>query len=185
MLLLPASCRADIKPGMGLYRSDYANGTYQYYARNCDSNSYGVSALTYGLSLFSCRECPGGMVTSSDKAAFPNSASYFVDNGDGSRGFVDLRACVTRAGYGYSSRNAEPCAAGWYNGKDTYDICKACPYGTTTAGVGLGVTVADCKVAPGFGFHSNQLMGCPIGEFFVYRHSSFARRIEQAAHCGS
>jgi hypothetical protein len=104
------------------------------------------------------------MVTSSDAAAYPNSASFFVDNKDGTRGFVDPKACVTKAGFGYSSRSAEACPKGWYNQKDTWDICKICPYGSTTAGVGEGVTVADCKLAPGFGFHSNQILACPVGE---------------------
>ena len=91
------------------------------------------------------------MVTSKEAATYPKSASFYVDNGDGTGGFVNVKACVTQAGYGYSSRQAEPCAQGTYNDKDTWSTCTACPYGTTTAGPGLGVTAADCKLAPGFG----------------------------------
>lgn len=162
--LLLSLLTADIKPGMGLYRTEFANGTSKYYARNCDSNSYGVPAISYGFTLFACRECPDNLVASTDKVNYPNSASYFVDNGDGAKGFIDTRACVTKAGYGYDSRRSNPCRAGTYNDKDNYDICKSCPYGTSTAGAGLGVTVADCKVAPGFGFHTGQLQKCPLGE---------------------
>lgn len=169
MLRCGCTC-ADIQPGQGLYRTEVA-GRRTFLAKNCDENSYGVTQVAYGRTPFPCRECPANMVTSSDAATFPNSASYFVDNKDGTRGFVDPKACVTKAGFGYSSRSAEACPKGWYNGQDTLDICKLCPYGTTTAGVGVGVTVADCKLAPGFGFHSNQILACPVGEWRAYNQT--------------
>jgi hypothetical protein len=140
------------------------DGRSVFQARNCDSNSYGVSKISYGRTVFPCRECANNMITSTDKINFPNSASHFVDNGDGIRGFVNVNACVTRAGFGYASRQSDMCAEGTYNDKDSYDICKPCPFGTTTAGVGLGVTVDDCKLARGFGFHDGRIGNCPVGK---------------------
>jgi hypothetical protein len=146
------------------------NGRSVFQARNCDSNSYGVAKISYGRTVFPCRDCPANMMTSTDKINFPNSASHFVDNGDGTRGFVNVNACVTRAGFGYASRQSDMCAEGTYNGKDTYDVCKLCPFGTTTAGVGLGVTVDDCKLAPGFGFQDGRIGKCPVGKALVQQH---------------
>lgn len=172
ILSLTAACCAlscnlcdntDIKAGQGLYATE-VDGQLQFYARNCDNNTYGVKSLTYGLTPYACRSCPQGMVTSKDKVNYPNSASYYVDNGDGTGGFVDVRACVTQAGYGYSARQAYACAAGTYNDKDNWKPCTACPFGTTTADVGQGVTEADCKLAPGFGFYEGQVQFCPVGE---------------------
>jgi hypothetical protein len=126
------------------------------------------------------------MITSSDAANFPNSASFFVDHGNGTRGFTDPRACVTQAGYGYSSRQASPCPQGTFNDKDTRGTCTACPYGTSTAGAGAGTTAADCKLAPGFGSYNGGRMPCPIGEIF---YSTSGPRlganvfVEQAGGC--
>lgn len=144
--------------------STYTGGQRTFRARNCDSNSYGVSKISYGRTPSPCRQCPAGMVASSDKVSYPNSASFYVDNGDGTGGFVDVKACVTQAGYGYSSRQAQPCDKGAYNNRDNWSTCSACPYGTTTAGPGAGVTLADCKLAPGFGSYGGAVRACPVGE---------------------
>lgn len=60
------------------------------------------------------------MVTSKDKVNYPNSASHYVSNGDGTGGFVDQAACVTQDGYGVSGRGAQPCDQGKYNKHDSY-----------------------------------------------------------------
>lgn len=43
---------ADIQPGQGLY---YSTLTQSWRARNCDSNNYGVTNRTYGLTPSACR----------------------------------------------------------------------------------------------------------------------------------
>jgi hypothetical protein len=48
------STAADIMPGQGLY---YTALTRSYRVKNCISNSYGVSNITYGLSPSPCRDC--------------------------------------------------------------------------------------------------------------------------------
>ena len=100
----------DVKPGQGLYRSQALDGTTTWFAKNCDANSYGLKSVLYGRVVMPCRDCPAGMVTSKDAATFPNSASHFVDNGDGTGGFTDPLACVTQAGWGYSGRSTSRCA---------------------------------------------------------------------------
>lgn len=107
------------------------------------------------------------MVASNDSALYPNSSSYWADNGDGTRGFTSERACVTQDGYGYSARIASPCAVGTYNPRDTYSSCSACPTGLTTSGVGAGRTIADCGLAAGYGFHSGAVTACPLGKEVV------------------
>lgn len=60
---------------------------------------------------------------------------------------------------------SQRCDQGYYNPQDTYGICTACPYGTTTAGVGVGQTIADCGLAGGFGNYSGTIKPCPIGTY--------------------
>lgn len=81
-------------PGQGLYFSTLT-GTWR--ARNCDSNSYGVANKTYGLTPAACRDCPTGQVATR-APGYPVSASYYVDNGDGTGGFISVKACVNLAG---------------------------------------------------------------------------------------
>lgn len=88
--LLPA----DIQTGQGLY---FETLTKTYRAKDCDSNSYGVSNVTYGLNPDPCRTCPDGTVAS-NMAAYSNSAQYFVRNSDGTGGFNNVKACVTKPG---------------------------------------------------------------------------------------
>jgi hypothetical protein len=108
------------------------------------------------------------MVTSitSPNSSFPTSARHFVRNGD-TEGFTNVAACVTIDGHGYDARNSQPCHKGFYNSKDAYDLCKQCPYGYTTMGVGMGVNQSSCGIAPGFGFVASvgAVVPCPIGEF--------------------
>lgn len=177
----PASLLADIKPGQGLYRIRDASGGFVFQARNCDDNTYGISRVSYGLRPYVCRTCPTNMVTSSDAINFPNSASFFADHGNGTRGFTDPKACVTQAGYEYASRVSTPCSAGKYNPKDTWGRCTACPYGTSTAGLGAGSTAADCKLAPGFGSYNGERRPCPAGEWFVKLRTFTASKDMQAA----
>jgi hypothetical protein len=106
-------------------------------------------------------------MVASRASAYPNSAQFYVKNGD-AEGFADVRACVTTDGYGFSGRGAQACEVGTYNGKDNWDSCKPCPWGYTTAGVGRGVSLASCGVAAGFGYSVQQqsVVPCPIGESF-------------------
>lgn len=60
---------------------------------------------------------------------------------------------------------SQKCEQGSYNQGDTYGLCTACPYGTTTRDVGVGVTAADCGVAAGFGNFSGTIVPCPIGTY--------------------
>lgn len=70
---------------------------------------------------------PANMVASTS-AAFPNSARYYVRNGN-SEGFADERACVTIDGYGMVGRAAQPCDVGTWNVRDNRDACKPCDWG--------------------------------------------------------
>lgn len=71
--------------------------------------------------LLSMQRCPLGLVASKDKVNYPNSASHYQDNGDGTGGFIDVKACVTQDGYGATGRGGQPCDAGKYNKKDEYE----------------------------------------------------------------
>lgn len=120
--------------------------------------------------MYSCysRPCPTGMVASNNSGAYPTSASWWADNGDGTRGFYSVKACVTQPGYGYNSRVAAPCPVGSFNQKDNYGSCTRCPVvGTTTAGVGAGVTAADCGVAAGYGSDSGSIAPCAVGQLLM------------------
>lgn len=149
------SLPAVITPGQGMYFSAASNA---YRAVNCDSNSYGVKDLTYGLAAFPCRDCPAGMETSTTAA--PSSTFYTAGSG-----FTSPMACVTKAGYGYNGRVATKCPAGSYNAGGNYATCTKCAAGLTTADdASLQTTSSDCKLGPGYGFHNNAIVPCPIGE---------------------
>ena len=45
-------------------------------AVNCDSNNYGVTNNTFGLTPTPCKPCPTNMVTSRDPTSYPNSARW-------------------------------------------------------------------------------------------------------------
>lgn len=81
-------------PGQGLY---YNTLTGTWRAKNCDVDSYGVTNKTYGLSPAACRDCPSGQVATT-APGYPNSASYFVNNSDGTYGFISVKACVNKPG---------------------------------------------------------------------------------------
>lgn len=90
------SSPADIRPGQGLY---YETLSQSWRAKNCNSNTYGVDKVTYGLSTSSCRPCPANMVASTNRTGYPNSWSYFVsDAATGTEGFISPMACVNQAG---------------------------------------------------------------------------------------
>lgn len=137
-------------------------------ARNCVTNQFGVNATTYNLLLSNCRSCPVNMITSTNATGFPNSASYYVNNGDGTGGFTDKLACVTRPGYGFNGTVgrgfSSPCPKGQYNSGDNWSGCTQCGYGLTTAAVGAGVRFSDCTTAPGFGWNGTSIIQCPKGE---------------------
>lgn len=79
-------------------------------------------SLYFHLCVFcSAQRCPLGLVASKDKVNYPNSASHYQDNGDGTGGFIDVKACVTQDGYGATGRGGQPCDAGKYNKKDEYE----------------------------------------------------------------
>lgn len=56
----------------------------------------GLSSLFFCQHVYlvpSCAQaCPKDMVASNDTTNYPNSASYYRNNGDGTGGFVDVRA---------------------------------------------------------------------------------------------
>ena len=81
-------------PGQGLYFNTLTN---TWRAKNCDVDSYGVSSKTYGLSPAACRDCPSGQVATT-AAGYPVSASFYVDNGDGTKGFISVKTCVNKPG---------------------------------------------------------------------------------------
>jgi hypothetical protein len=80
------------------------------------------------------------------------------------------------AGYGYNGRIAQKCDQGTYNEGDNQALCKLCPLGLTTDGVGAGKRLSDCKAAPGWGAGAK----CPVGMLntltkpFVFRNLSNA-----------
>lgn len=155
----------DILAGHGLY---YSTITGAWRARACDTNNYGVANRTYGLTPQACKDCPTGMVTSTDTILYPNSSAYFYTNPeDGSAGFISALACVTEDGWGYNGRVAQQCDVGSYNSKDTRSTCTKCGYGLTTSAVGAGVTEADCGLAAGFGNNTATLAiaPCAIGTY--------------------
>jgi hypothetical protein len=106
------------------------------------------------------------MVTSTDSAAYPNSARSYVDNGDGrTSGFVSKFACVNRPGYGFDGRWSFPCPLGKYNAGDNWSDCTICGFGLTTTAPGAGVTFANCGIGPGYGYHGSAVVDCPVGRF--------------------
>lgn len=115
-------------------------------------------------SLSVCLAGPTNMVTSKD-GDYSNSAQFYIKQGD-AEGYTDVKACVTKDGYGYNGRNSQPCEAGTYNARNTYDTCKPCGFGLTTEGVSKGITFASCGLAAGFGYDAvlKAVVPCPIGE---------------------
>ena len=107
------------------------------------------------------------MITSTDKTLYPNSASFYSLNADGTKGFTSLQACVNEPGKGLSGRTSSPCPAGFYNQGDTTGPCQACPEGTTTAGEGLGTRLQDCGIKAGYGRVAGSIQLCPIGGWEV------------------
>lgn len=88
------------------------------------------------------------------------SAAYAVADG-----FTDPQACVTKAGYGYDGRGANPCAAGSYNAAGNYGQCTQCPSGlTTTTTTDNQASIANCVMKPGYGLVDNVIQLCPAGE---------------------
>lgn len=85
-------CPADIQAGQGLY---YEAITKTWRAKDCGSNSYGVTSITFGLTPAPCKACPNGLTATK---ASNVSAQYFVTNTDGSGGFNSEKACVTLPG---------------------------------------------------------------------------------------
>lgn len=138
-------------------------------SRNCDGYNWGVNQTTSGLTITNCQPCPLGMVTSTNRTAYPVSSSYYVDNGDGTGGFISRLACVTQPGYGINGTRALPCAAGTYNGGDNYDACTACTPPLITAGEGSGTGTGDCGIPAGYGYHGGTVKLCPIGECWLVK----------------
>lgn len=67
-------------------------------------------------------------------------ARRYVQNDDGTGGFVSPYACVNRAGYGYNGRISQKCDKGYFNDKDTYSTCRygALQYSTVSTVPALG-----------------------------------------------
>lgn len=156
LLVSTLSHPTDILPGQGLY---YTTTTQSWRAKDCNLNNYGVTNKTYGLTPYPCRDCPANMVTSTDTVNYPVSSSFYAPNG-----FISALACVTADGWGYNGRIAQKCDSGYYQRHDTRLDCVACAYGLTTPGPGLGITIADCGMKPGYGYSNGAIRECPIGE---------------------
>jgi hypothetical protein len=149
----------------------------RYKAVWCDANTYGVAGDKFGLEAAPCTACPNNMVTikptGTPSFPAPNVPPFYVDadgsaGGDG--GFTDPKACVTQKGFGYDGRISYKCAPGWYNPGNNREACKQCPYGLTTSdNAAQQAFEADCGIAPGFGFHDNAIVPCPIGELLLLR----------------
>lgn len=89
------------------------------------------------------------------------SAAYATPDG-----YTDPQACVTKPGYGYDGRAANPCAAGSYNAAGNYGLCTQCPSGLTTSTIPeQQASMADCKMAPGYGLIDNVVQMCRAGGF--------------------
>lgn len=84
----------DIQAGQGLY---FETISQTWRAKDCTTDSYGVSNTTYGLTASPCKPCPTGTIAA-NTAAFNNSAQHFMRNADGSGGFNSESACVMRPG---------------------------------------------------------------------------------------
>jgi hypothetical protein len=108
---------------------------------------------------------PQGMHTN---RSIPASADHWASDGGTppKQGFTDPRACVTMKGYGYTSRAAAKCPVGTYNPEGSMSPCKRCPLGRSTADdADQQGSEDDCKLAPGYGFHDNAIVPCPVGEW--------------------
>lgn len=155
-----------ITAGQGMLRLPSA----RYKAVWCDANTYGVAADKFGLEAAPCTACPNNMEAikpaSGPKAFFAYAAGATA--GDG--GFTDPKACLTKVGHGYDGRISYKCAPGWCNPGNNREACKQCPYGLTTSDIATQqASEANCGIAPGFGFHDNAIVPCPIGELLLLR----------------
>lgn len=143
----------------------YSAAFGNFVGAECWSNSYGVTNATYGLDGYPCHFCSTGLQTS---AALEASSAHLQPNGFNSRA-----ACVTMKGYGYNATDetAIRCPVGSYNDEGNYGNCTACPDGYTTYDdPAQQATSADCRIAPGYGYHMVPALGisavipCPLGE---------------------
>lgn len=76
-----------------------------------------------------------------------NSSAYFVQHPDGSQGFTSIKACVTRAGYGFDGERAIKCPVGWWNAPGNYEGCTQCPPHLITANnPSQQASEADCNI---------------------------------------
>jgi hypothetical protein len=152
---------------------DQAAGAYK--GMTCPKNTYGVAAMSFGLSFMPCKPCPRGLYTT----------------GTGS---TSEDACKNLAGYGFNGFTAEACPPGYYAAADTKLPCQQCPpFRNTTAttspffndaSVPAGTNgdaqdaIGDCKVIPGYGIPSDvtptgddaaravlDTVECPMGTF--------------------
>lgn len=120
--------------------------------------------IMYGLQPMPCVPCPAGMITSVD---LPNSARFWASNGGNPprQGFTDPLACVTPGGYGYDGLKASRCPAGSFNPPGGYGTCTQCPIGLSTPrDPAAQMSIDNCTIGPGFGFHNGAVRLCPIGE---------------------
>lgn len=91
-LFLPFVIPTDIQIGQGLY---YETITQTWRAKDCRTNNYGVDNSTFGLQAAPCKDCPSGTVAAT---SLTMSAQHYTENADGTGGFDDEMACVTKPG---------------------------------------------------------------------------------------
>jgi hypothetical protein len=113
----PNSCY--IQQGMGVDSTGKA--------RICPPNTFGNHLeKRFGTDPAPCMSCLSGLVTSGDDGyravTFTNSHDTAEAISEG--GFYSVLACVTPAGFGYTSLGAEECAIGTYNEGGNLLDCK-------------------------------------------------------------
>ncbi|KAI8467393.1 MAG: hypothetical protein J3K34DRAFT_523788 [Monoraphidium minutum] len=116
-----------IPPGWGARQS--ANGEWRAFP--CPVDFYGSDAPTPGLARLECLGCLEHMTTLNRTAATSDAA------------------CVTRPGYGYTSKQVRICVAGTWSYGLARDPCTPCSNGYTTETDGA-VDPSQCLVATGW-----------------------------------
>jgi hypothetical protein len=158
---------------MGAIRNGTIGGVLN--AILCPANTYGVVDEKYGLVVTPCTPCPTNLVTPATSTdATLKAQSYLSVSGittattsiaSTGTGYFNVAACLTQAGYGYYNGASQQCPKGFYNAAGNRDVCKQCPYGTTTTGTDASQdAVDDCDAyLAGFGLVNGATDLCALG----------------------
>lgn len=113
-----------IQRGMGAVISrSVMTGRDVLVASFCPANFYGIEAeKKYGRVATPCTACPAGLLTGQNAATADNSraTTYLVNdvstpNPSATTGYYSSDACLTPAGWGFTSNNAQRCPQGFWN----------------------------------------------------------------------